>query len=1022
MMKITRRDFVKGLGAAGALGIFAAGSASTLKAVSNGWWAGEKPTNLLAGNALLPECSVDLKTGKVTANPDQYLANGLCTGCTTLCGIRARVDRRSNRVLRVGGNPYHPLSTAPALPYETGISDSFKALSRFQENGLVQRSVVCSRGNAALDMLADPKRVLTPLKRVGPRGRGQWQPISYEQLIKEVIEGGNLFGEGQVDGLRAIRDTKTPIDPQAPELGPRSNQLAMVTGYKNGRLSFAKRFGVLSFGSKNFTGHRGNCGLSMRGGYAALLGDWEKYPHLKPDYAYCEYYLSIATAPGNAGNPFKRQAMLLAEARTTGQMKYVIVDPVQTNSNTLTVGSRSEWLPITPGTDGALVMGMIRWIIENERYNTRFLSCPNGDQAELAGEPSWSNATHLVVTDAGSPLSGTFLRAAAIGIGSAESMVVIDRESGKPVAQDRANGPAVLLYSGNVTIDGQQLGVKTSLQILFDEARKQTLEDYSAACGVPVETIVRLAREFTSHGRRAVADTHGGTMHSNGFYTAYAIVMLNALIGNLNWKGGMSSGGGSYSDVKPGPRYNMVEFPGKVKLKGVPVSRHGFPYEKTSEFKRKKEVGQPYPADGPWFPLATGLQPEFVLGGLNSYPYPLKALIFWNTNPVYGQSGLSGQLDKLRDPKRIPLMICIDSFMSETAAECDYIVPDTSLYENFASATPWSGTLTKISTISWPSVCAPQQTTPSGDPICMESFLIDIAKQMKLPGFGDRAIPDVDGKLGPLHRPQDWYLRLFANIAFDGKAVPDATDEDIFMSGLDCFTSSLAAVLKPEERRKVAYVMSRGGRFESEKNSYQGEWLSYRYKKPLQLYNETLARQHNSMTGERFLGTPRWIPPVSIDGCPLSDNYPASKWPFRLVSTKSQFMNSGTIAAKRLRELRPSNELAMHVEDARRLGIRNGDRVRLVTAGGEAEGVVSVRKGLMPGVIGIEHGFGHWHFGADAMQLGNRKISADPAYGAGVAMNRLGLSDPVRPGISTLADFVLGANARNGLPARVEKV
>ena len=50
-MKIKRRDFVKGLGAAGALGVFAAGSATTLKAVSNGWWAGEKPVNLLAGNA-----------------------------------------------------------------------------------------------------------------------------------------------------------------------------------------------------------------------------------------------------------------------------------------------------------------------------------------------------------------------------------------------------------------------------------------------------------------------------------------------------------------------------------------------------------------------------------------------------------------------------------------------------------------------------------------------------------------------------------------------------------------------------------------------------------------------------------------------------------------------------------------------------------------------------------------------------------------------------------------------------------
>ena len=558
--------------------------------------------------------------------------------------------------------------------------------------------------------------------------------------------------------------------------------------------------------------------------------------------------------------------------------------------------------------------------------------------------------------------------------------------------------------------------------MLFDEARKQTLEEYSAACGVSVKTIVRLAREFTSHGRRAVADTHGGTMHSNGFYTAYAIVMLNALVGNLNWKGGMSSGGGRYADVKPGPRYNMVKFPGKAKPQGVAVSRHGFPYEKTSEYQRKAEAGKPYPADGPWFPLAAGLQPEFLLGGLNGYPYPLKAVIFWNTNPVYGQSGLSGQLDKLRDPKRLPLLICIDSFMSETAAECDYIVPDTSLYENFASTTPWSGTLTKISTVSWPAVDAPQQATPAGDPICMESFLIDVAKRMKLPGFGEKAIPDADGKLWPLNRPQDWYLRLFANIAFDGQPVPDANNEDMSLTGLDRFAPRLAEVLKPGEQRKVAYVMAHGGRFESEQKSYQGEWLQHRYKAPLQLYNEELAKQRNSMTGERFLGTAGWFQPTFLDGSRLSESYPEKEWPFRLVSTKSQFMNSGTITARRLRQLRPSNELAMHADDARRLGVRNGDRVRLVTAGGKAEGLVSVRSGVMPGVIGIEHGFGHWRYGTEAIQVGRQTLAADPGYGAGVAINRLGLTDPTRPGISTLADFVLGANARNGLPARVEKV
>lgn len=1021
-MKIKRRDFVKGLGAAGALGVFAAGSATTLKAVSNGWWAGEKPVNLLAGNALAPEYSVDLKTGKMTANPDQYVANGLCTGCTTLCGIRARIDRRTNRMLRVSGNPYHPLSTAPVLPYETRISDSFTALSRFKDKGLAQRSVACSRGNAALDMLSDPKRVLTPLKRVGQRGSGKWQPISYEQLIKEVVEGGNLFGAGPVEGLRAIRDIKTPIDPQAPELGPRSNQLAMINGYKNGRFAFTKRFAVLSFGSKNITGHRGNCGLSMRGGYAALLGNWKKYPHLKPDYMNCEYYLSIGTAPANAGNPFKRQAMLLAEARTTGRMKYVVVDPVQTNSDSLAAGNRSEWLPITPGTDGALMMGMIRWIIENKRYNAQFLSQPNAVAAKQADEPSWSNATHLVVVDRNSPLDGTFLRADTLGIGNAKSMVVIDQASGQPVAQDQTSTPAQLLFSGTVEVDGQPLTVKTSLQVLFDEAQKLTLEEYSAACNVPVKTIVRLAREFTSYGRRAVADTHGGTMHSNGFYTAYSIVMLNALVGNLNWKGGTSSGGGRFGDVKPGPRYNMVKFPGKIKPKGAPVSRNGFPYEKTSEFKRKKAAGKPYPADGPWFPLATGLQPEFLLGGLNGYPYPLKAMIFWNTNPLYGQSGLANQIDKLRDPKRIPLLICIDSFMSETAAECDYIVPDTSLYENFSSTTPWSGTLTKVSTISWPAVDAPQQTTPAGDPICMESFLIDVAKRMGLPGFGDKAIPDADGKLWPLNRPQDWYLRVFANIAFDGEPVPDANNEDVTLTGLDRFMPRLSEVLKPEEQRKTAYVMTHGGRFESEKRSYQGEWLHHRYKAPLQLYNESLARQRNSITGEHFFGSARWIPPVFINERRVSDSYPTAKWPFQLVSTKSLFMHSGTIPSRSLRELRPRNALVMHTDDARRLGIRNGDRIRLVTAGGKAEGQVTVRNGVMPGVIGIEHGFGHWRFGAAAMQFGKQKFAPDPAYGAGVAINPLGLSDPERPGISTLADFVLGANARNGLPARVEKI
>ena len=83
------------------------------------------------------------------------------------------------------------------------------------ESGLEGRSTACARGATLMEGLHSPLRILEPMKRVGKRGEGKWQRISFEQLIKEVTEGGDLFGEGHVDGLRAIRDLDTLIDPHS---------------------------------------------------------------------------------------------------------------------------------------------------------------------------------------------------------------------------------------------------------------------------------------------------------------------------------------------------------------------------------------------------------------------------------------------------------------------------------------------------------------------------------------------------------------------------------------------------------------------------------------------------------------------------------------------------------------------------------------------------------------------------------------------------------------------------------------
>ncbi|MCK9530803.1 MAG: molybdopterin-dependent oxidoreductase [Gammaproteobacteria bacterium] len=1018
-MTTKRRDFLKGAGVAGAAATFAVGYSHTAHQFLKGFLE-RGATDPISGSAPAPEFQVDPVSGEVRLNPDQQVSYTVCMGCTTLCGVRVRVDKRSDKVLRVTGNPYDCLSATDPLPFAAPVLASFAAVSRFGERGLGHRATACGRGNAVLAKLDSPQRVRVPLKRIGPRGAGQWAPISFEQLVQEVVEGGDLFGEGPVDGLRAIRDLETPIDPEQPELGPRANQLAVLTPFDEGRQAFVRRFALNAFGTINFAGHRAYCGLTMRSAYAALLDDWKAQPHLKPDFEHAEFMLFVGTAPGNAGNPFKRQGAQMADARTRGA-KVVVVDPILTNADNLAAADRVRWLPIRPGTDGALAMGMIRWIFEHEAYDAAFLQCPNPQAAEAAGQPSWSNAAHLVIASGAE--AGRFLRGSDLGFtttGADDPFVVLDGTGRPRKHTDVAAAP--LFHQGEVALaNGERVAVATSLSLLRAAAFEHTLADYAGACDIPAETIAGLAHEFTSHGKRASADCHGGTMGPNGFYAAYAVTMLNALVGNLNAKGGAAVGGGKFKSVAPGPRYDLVSFPGMVKPRGAALARNNLPYEKTTEFKRKQAAGRPYPSHHPWLALSPGMGSEFLPAALNGYPYPLKALILWSCNPVYGVAGMTRQAGPLADPKVLPLIVAIDPFINETNTYADYIVPDSVLYESWGWAGAWGGTVTKGSTARWPVVEPGQAKAADGEPIAMEGFFIAVAKRLGLPGFGDRAITDAEGNAHPLHRAADYYLRAGANVAFDGRPVPDAYDVDIAASGVTRLVPQLQAVLKPEEWRKVAYLYARGGRFAGAADAYDGERLRHRYPRALQIHNEQLARARNSITGERFRGVPFWQPAVFADGTLLDAVYPPEAWPLRAVSTKSQLQSAHSIGTARLQQIQPTNPIALNAEDARALGIETGDRIRVVSPGGSVVGIALVRAGVARGAVGIEHGFGHRELGARAHRVGGAPVPRATGAGNGVNLNELGCPDPSRPGVTLLADFVSGAAVRQGLPVRVER-
>ncbi|EOD55044.1 molybdopterin-dependent oxidoreductase, partial [Aeromonas molluscorum] len=825
-MDHSKRKFLKGAAIAGGTGLFVAGYSDTLKHVVSGVATGSsgKPTrDPIHGNSLAVEYRVD-EQGDLHPNPAQRLANTMCLGCWTLCGVRARIDNESDKIVRILGNPYHPLSAQHHIDFKTPIKQALLGTSGYQEGGLNGRSTACARGNAMLEQLDSPHRVTQCLKRVGPRGSGQWQSISFEQLVTEVVEGGDLFGEGSIEGLRAIRNLNEPLDSDNPEYGPKANQLLVSNASDEGRDVFIKRFTFNSFGTRNFANHGAYCGLSFRAGAGALLGDLEKNAHLKPDWDESDFLLFMGTSPQQSGNPFKRQSRQLASnrAREGKPFSYVVVAPSLPNTVNLPSAPANRWLPIKPATDSALALAMLRWIIDNDRYAEPFLAAPHAEAAERAGYRGFCNASYLVVCDESHPRFGQMLHASDLGLphggeayGEGDGVLVVEEGSGELRVAGQCER-ARLWVDRRLPTAGGTLAVKSSFQLLAEACREHSLEQYSQECAVPVSAIEELAREFTSHGTRAAVISHGGTMSANGFYSAWAIMMLNAMIGNLNARGGAVASGGKFNPFGAGPRYDLESFPGMVKPAGVFLSRSKFPYEKTSEYRRKKEAGQnPYPAREPWFPLSGPLLGEHLTAAVSGYPYRAKAWINHMGNPLYGQAGLHHAIgEQLKDPKVLPLFVSIDSFINESSALSDYIVPDTLTYESWGWATAWHGVMTKVSTGRWPVVEPRVVKTAEGDPVCMESFFIAVAKRLGLPGFGEGAVKGADGSLHTLNRAADFSLYGAANVAYLGEPVPAIEAEGLAWSGVERILPILNATLSAEEAGRAAYLYARGGRFE----------------------------------------------------------------------------------------------------------------------------------------------------------------------------------------------------------------
>ncbi len=1025
--------------------------------------------------------------------------NTVCLQCNTGCGIKVKL--LEGVAAKIEGNPYSPWTLWPHLPYKTPLKET-----------ATLGGAICPKGQSGLQTAYDPYRIVSVLKRKPgtKRGEGKWITIPFEQAIEEIVEGGDLFGEGHVDGFRAlyalrdpnvakqmsdavtkILDEKDPdkkralveefkrtfadyldtlIDPDHPDLGPKNNQFAFVWGrLKNGRGDLFKRFVIDAFGSVNANGHTTVCQGSLYFAGKALSEQFDpktgKFTggskfYWQTDTANSEFVIYVGANMFDANYGPPQRVPKMTEGNVSGGSKYAVVDPRHSKA----AAKAWKWIPIKPGEDAALAMGMIRWIIENERYNKQFMSNANKAAALANGEKSWTTGPWLVKIKDGKP--GKFVRASELGL--VEKGTATDAEGKEITVYTTADGvqfpfdPFVALVDGqpvpfdpnstdvpvvgeplaHVTINGVEC--KTGLQIIFEEAQSRTIEEWAEIAGIQASDIIELAAEFTSHGTKACVDIHRGvSQHTNGFYNVLAWYTLNCLVGNVDHVGGMIKGTTyDYTGSKAGGPFVLSKlYNAKNVAFGLDILRTRFTYEKSTLFDGT------YPTKRPWFPLATDLYQEDIPSMGDMYPYQVKILMLYMSAINYALPSGQTVSEILADPKKIPLIIASDILIGEASQYADYIFPDLSFLERWElhgthPSVPW-----KVENVRQPVISIPGWPTVKvwGEeiPLSAEALMMAIAERLELPGFG----PNGFGEGIPFTRPEHLYLKQVANIAFGEKpdgsdAVPEADDEEveIFLQARRHLPKSVfdpevwkAAIGNDESLwRRVIYVLNRGGRYQDFAKAYQGDLVTNAYGKQLNLYQEKTATTINTMTGKPFIGYAAYIPPgISSVGEAIEDQ----GYDFHLITHKIITMTKArTITNYWLLAVEPEGYLLMNASDARRLGLKDGDRVRISSASNPKGewfdrdgnrkpmiGKVKIVEGMRPGVVSFPLGYGHWASGATDVEIDGRRIKGDPRRAAGFHGNAAMRVDP-HLGNVTLSDLAGGSAVFYDTKVKIEKV
>jgi sulfite dehydrogenase (quinone) subunit SoeA len=598
-----------------------------------------------------------------------------CYMCACRCGIN--VHLKDGKVAYIEGNKDHP----------------------------VNQGVLCAKGSAGIMQVTAPSRLKSPLKRVGKRGEGKFEEISWDEA------------------LRIAKDWLEPLrqDPQ---------KLAFFTGRDQSQ-SFTS-FWAQSFGTPNYAAHGGFCSVNMAAAGIYTMGGafWE---FGQPDWDRAKLFLLFGVAEDHDSNPIK---MGLGKLKKRGA-KVIGVNPIRTGYNAVA----DEWVGITPGTDGLFILSLVHLLLKAGKVDFEYLA-------------NFTNAACLVDCDPESDKFGLILR------DDEGRELVMDRNEKRPrcydkpdIAPDLVNGwrnagvthKPVFHFMLERYLDDQYAPENVAEKVGISAARIRAIAAEIAR--VAFDEAIEIEQEWTDfRGRKHTKMTgrpvafhamRGISAHSNGFQTCRALHMLQLILGAVETPGGFR-----FKPPYPKPSTAHPKPHSKV-TPGAPLDGPHLGYPQGPSDLALDAEGNPIRIDKAFSwenPLsAHGLMHTVISNAHAGDPYKVDTLFLYMANMAWNSSmNTAGTMKMLTDEDEngdyvIPRIIYSDAYSSEMVAYADLVLPDTTYLERHDCISLLDRPICEADAVAdairWPVI------EPDRDVRGFQSVLCELGAMLNLPGF-----------------------------------------------------------------------------------------------------------------------------------------------------------------------------------------------------------------------------------------------------------------------------------------------